>query len=120
MKKPSDEEFNLQLNKIIGLGETSTRKSYYPELQQRIAELDLKNSELLKEIETRKQAQKELSKSEALYRTLAENITEGVFIAVSGEFVYVNQILESILKRSKEELLGMQSFDICIRITTRI
>lgn len=113
MKKLSNDDFAQQLNKIIGLGETSTRKSYYPELQQRIAELDLKNKELLKEIEVREQVQKELVKSESLYRTLAENITEGVFVSSSqGELVYVNPALEAILKRSKEELLGMELMEI--------
>ncbi len=113
MKKLSNEDFDRRLNKIIGLGETSTRKSYYPELQQGIAELDLKNKELLKEIEGRKQVQNELVKSESLYRTLAENITEGVLISSSqGELVYVNPALESILKRSKEELIGMELMEI--------
>jgi PAS domain S-box-containing protein len=113
MKKLSNDDFDQQLNKIIGLGETSTRKSYYPELQQGIVELDLKNKELLKEIEARKQIQKELVKSEALYRTLAQNITEGVLISSSqGKLIYVNPALESILKRSKEELLGMELMEI--------
>ena len=48
MKKHSDEipDWEAQRNKIIGLGETSIRKSYYPELQQRIQELEKKNREL--------------------------------------------------------------------------
>ena len=46
MKKPSDppSPFELTRNRIIGLGERTARKSYYPQLQQRIREL--KQSEL--------------------------------------------------------------------------
>jgi sigma-B regulation protein RsbU (phosphoserine phosphatase) len=42
MKKPSDPEENWesQREKIIGLGERSLRKTYYPELQQRLDELE--------------------------------------------------------------------------------
>ncbi|MGD9098063.1 MAG: ATP-binding protein [Desulfobacterales bacterium] len=41
MKKPSDppSPFELTRNRIIGLGERTARKSYYPQLQQRIREL---------------------------------------------------------------------------------
>ncbi len=41
MKKPSDppSPYELTRNRIIGLGERSARKSYYPQLQQRIREL---------------------------------------------------------------------------------
>ena len=48
MKKHSDDipDWEAQRNRIIGLGETSIRKSYYPELQQRILELEKKNREL--------------------------------------------------------------------------
>ncbi|MBI5566267.1 MAG: PAS domain S-box protein, partial [Chloroflexi bacterium] len=42
MKQPSepDESWDSLRDKIIGLGEGSIRKSYYPELQQRLAELE--------------------------------------------------------------------------------
>ena len=45
MKKPSDQKTNREQlrQSIIGLGEKSIRKSYYPELQQRIAELEQSN-----------------------------------------------------------------------------
>ena len=48
MKKRSEHSPDLdsQRMKIIGLGESSIRKSYYPELQQRIGELEEKTREL--------------------------------------------------------------------------
>ena len=46
--------------KIIGLGESSIRKSYYPELQQRLHELEQTNAELLDAIEEIRQKEEEL------------------------------------------------------------
>ena len=59
MKQLSDHDNQREdlRNSIIGLGERSMRKSYYPELQKRIAELEKTNKELLLEISQRQQAQ---------------------------------------------------------------
>lgn len=40
MRSDSDENWNSIREKIIGLGEQSIRKSYYPELQERLRELE--------------------------------------------------------------------------------
>jgi len=58
MKKLSEQDRRDQLrNKIIGLGEKSIRKSYYPELQQRVMELEKTNKELREEIAVRRKAE---------------------------------------------------------------
>jgi len=57
MKKPSDSSWEELRQSIIGLGEKSIRKSYYPELQRRIAELEQSNNELQEEISERIRAQ---------------------------------------------------------------
>jgi signal transduction histidine kinase len=59
MKKLSDpqQEREKLRQSIIGLGERSIRKSYYPELQQRIAELESSNLELQAEIKEKLAAQ---------------------------------------------------------------
>jgi signal transduction histidine kinase len=41
-----EESWDTQLERIIGLGERSYRKSYYPELQHKLLELEEKNAEL--------------------------------------------------------------------------
>jgi PAS domain S-box-containing protein len=48
MKKHSEDpdDWQSKRDKIIGLGESSIRKSYYPELQKKIAELEKKNEDL--------------------------------------------------------------------------
>ena len=62
MKKHSDEtpDWHDQRNKIIGLGESSIRKSYYPELQQKMAELEKKNEDLLAAYEELSSSEEEL------------------------------------------------------------
>ncbi|MEE4137226.1 MAG: ATP-binding protein [Desulforhopalus sp.] len=59
MKKLSDQrqEREKLRQSIIGLGERSIRKSYYPELQQRIADLERSNLELQAEIKEKLAAQ---------------------------------------------------------------
>ncbi|NLK26525.1 MAG: PAS domain-containing protein, partial [Euryarchaeota archaeon] len=67
MKKPSEEERRQTelRRKIIGLGEHSQRKSYYPQLQERIAELE--------------QVNRALAESRDKYRSLVENVGVGIF-----------------------------------------
>lgn len=62
MKKYSEKtpDWEDQRMKIIGLGESSIRKSYYPELQQRLHELEQTNAELLDAIEEIRQKEEEL------------------------------------------------------------
>ena len=62
MKKYSEKtpDWEDQRKKIIGLGESSIRKSYYPELQQRLHELEQTNAELLDAIEEIRQKEEEL------------------------------------------------------------
>ncbi|OQA50647.1 MAG: sensor protein KdpD [Euryarchaeota archaeon ADurb.Bin294] len=62
MKEHSEEspDWDDQRMKIIGLGESSIRKSYYPELQQRLQELEQSNADLLDAIEEIQQKEEEL------------------------------------------------------------
>lgn len=65
--------------KIIGLGETSHRKSYYPQLQEQIDELHI--------------ALEALQDSENKHRTLVENVNVGIFRTVAegkGKFLQAN------------------------------
>jgi PAS domain S-box-containing protein len=67
MKKLSDmEEDDILRNKIMGLGERSMRKSYYPELQKRIRELEEMNEQLRSYISEKEETQKAVIENEAL------------------------------------------------------
>jgi PAS domain S-box-containing protein len=77
------ENWELQRNKILGLGERSLRKSYYPELQKRLNEL-------------------------ALFRNLLDNSSDAVFLfsLPSGALVDCNQTACKYigpLRKEKEE-----------------
>jgi len=107
MKKPSEEkpDWQEQRNRIIGLGESSLRKSYYPELQQKMAELQKTNEELhaayeqlssseeelrenYEELSTKEQ---ELRENEEKYRNLIENSFDGIVIHRDTKIVFLNQ-----------------------------
>lgn len=80
---PPDDRDALR-EKIIGLGETSLHKSYYPELQSRLAELER-------------------------FRALLDQTHDAIFLirADTGKLADVNASAMTYLGRSKEELLAM-------------
>jgi len=106
MRKRSDEspDWDSQRMKIIGLGESSIRKSYYPELQQRIKELEEKtreleaayadqtlvSEELRRQIEETAEKELELRKSEERFRNLIDASPVPILLARDGRFVYTN------------------------------
>lgn len=87
MKKPSEpaDNWNSKRDKIIGLGERSLRKSYYPELQR--------------QLEATRQ-------SEERFRLLAENTQDGVLIVEKSVVKYANPRLADILGESELDLSG--------------
>lgn len=91
MKKPSDFPDNQKIlrEKLIGLGENSFHKSYYPELQQRLDELER-------------------------FRSLLDHSNDAIFLIIlpSWQFSDVNQSACHQLGYSREELLAMTFFDI--------
>jgi PAS domain S-box-containing protein len=94
-----------QRDRIIGLGESSIRKSYYPELQQKMQELENKNRDLLAAYEnlaSRKEELRqkyeelrareyELRESEEKYRNLIENTPDILFSTdMDGTITYAS------------------------------
>jgi hypothetical protein len=73
--------------KITGLGERSMRKSYYPELQERLVELER-------------------------FRTLLDHSNDAIFLFQfpCGRLVDVNETASALLNYSREELLNL-TFD---------
>ncbi|HEX9779537.1 MAG TPA: PocR ligand-binding domain-containing protein [Geopsychrobacteraceae bacterium] len=90
MKSPSDSGKNQEelWKTLIGLGEQSARKSYYPELQQRLAELER-------------------------FRTLLDNSNDLIFLleVPSGKIIDVNESACRQLDCSRRTLLGRTLFD---------
>ncbi|MFO7683810.1 MAG: PAS domain S-box protein [Chloroflexota bacterium] len=86
--KPSD-AWEDQRHKIIGLGEHSLKKSYYPELRQRLAELER-------------------------FKALLDQSNDAIFLAqmANGRFVDANETARCLLGYSLEELLALSINDI--------
>ena len=124
MKKHCDNapDWEAQRMKIIGLGESSIRKSYFPELQQKHAELEKKNEELqaaYEELSTTidelrsnyehlSKKEQELGESEERYRTLIETTDTGfVIIDAEGRVIDANQKYVSLTgHRELREIYG--------------
>jgi len=81
--------------KITGLGERSIRKSYYPQLRQKLDELE--------------KAHKELAVSEARYRSLVENITEVIVsLDAGGSVIYISPAIQNLCGLTPEQITGQK------------
>jgi len=122
MKKHSDEDpdWNSQRMKIIGLGEYSIRKSYYPELQQRLDELVKNNEDLnaayveltaTQEVLRQKYnelslQERELQESRNLLQAIYNGSPDMIFIHhADGHIIDVNENVVSNLGFTREEML---------------
>jgi PAS domain S-box-containing protein len=88
MKKPFDQTPSEEetFTRLIGLGEKSLQKSYFPQLQKKIRELE---------------------KSEYQYRLLAENVTDVIWLlSLNGYFQYLSPSIRKMSGFSPEELMG--------------
>jgi len=109
--KPGEKVCNLR-DKVIGLGERSFRKSYYPQLQDRIRELEESQAQLEDKSSALSNALNALKKSEERFRSLYENAVEGIFrTTTDGRFISASPSLASILGyASADELVSEISF----------
>lgn len=96
MPLPSDsaDSWGLLHDRIIGLGEQSARKSYYPELQKRLRELE--------------EARSDLSHSNARLQAVMDSATEVAIISTdtAGVITMFNRGAEKMLGYRADELVG--------------
>ena len=59
-----------------------------------------------RDVTDRKNAQQELAESEERFRTMAENIMDGLIIAEGGEIVFANKKVTEIIGYSEGELIA--------------
>ena len=93
--RPAEKKtMDRSIAKLMGLGERSVQKSYYPQLQQKI---------------------KELEKSESRYRLLAENISDVIWM-LNPDFsiAYISPSIERMSGYSAGDLLGRPFSDLLI------
>jgi phosphoglycerate-specific signal transduction histidine kinase len=105
MPPPSDDQdsWSILQKRIIGFGEQSARKSYYPELQKRLQELEEaheqlheKNSMLEEEIAERQRAEEALAAKQYELELVNASLEDRIAVAVAE-------------LRQKDELLLYQS-----------
>ncbi|WP_432823274.1 sensor histidine kinase [Trichloromonas sp.] len=121
---PSDDEEALR-GKLIGLGELSHRKNYYPELQKRLeelrkahnelelrveertAELARANRQLKAEITVRQQAEEQLRSTHRQLQDIIEFLPDATFaIDDAGKVVAWNRAIEEMTGVNKDAILG--------------
>jgi len=84
--------------RIIGLGEESSRKSFYPELQQRLTQLE--------------QAREELRRSEENLRTVFHAIPDAIFITdLAGGILEANEAMLTLFGVSRADFRTFSSTD---------
>ncbi|MBU0475636.1 MAG: PAS domain S-box protein [Bacteroidetes bacterium] len=74
-----DKEYSIQ-EKLIGIGEHSFRKTYYPQLLEQMEYLEKKSEALLNMLEDLEETRKKLEESEERYRLIAENTADTISI----------------------------------------
>lgn len=89
-----DNEWSDLRNKIIGLGEHSQKKSYYPELKKRFNELEK-------------------------FKILLDSSNDFIFLIdkSTGKFVDINETACEVLQRKKKEILTLNIIDVLTKQT---
>ena len=83
-------------------------------VQQRTAQLESANQQLLREIAEREKMERALRESEARFRLLAENMSDLVCLhEPDGRYIYVSPSCETLLGFSSEELIGLNPYQFC-------
>jgi len=97
--------------KIIGLGERSIRKSYYPQLQREAEYLKEKSAALIQMLADLEEAREMLEESEARYRSIFENTgTATVIIEEDGTVALANDQFANLCGYAREEIEGRKSW----------
>ena len=112
--EPEDDAPSLR-GKIIGLGERSLRKSYYPQLKRQLDEteesrrqLEEKSAALLSMLDDLEHARSSLAESQARYRALVENINDVIFtLDLAGTITYISPVVHSFGGRAPEHFVGV-------------
>lgn len=97
MNNQSEEEIR---NSIIGLGEKSIRKSYYPQLQKKIQEIEELNKNLESKI---KERTKEVREQKEIFESLFNDSADAQALIKEGSFIDCNNALLKLLKYEKKE-----------------
>lgn len=99
-KRSKNSRADEAIASLIGLGKTSIQKSYYPQLQKKISELE---------------------ESEKRYRLLAENITDVIWMLdIDLNYLYISPSIEHLCGYTVEEMMARDVEDIFTAESTKI
>ena len=115
MQNPSDYLARRQQlqESIIGLGERSLRKSYYPELQRRIQELEQANIDLQSEMAAHTRAREALQQSQHRLRLFLDASPDMYSLKDPGlRYLLVNAAQQRFLALPEEAILGGNDADL--------
>jgi PAS domain S-box-containing protein len=101
-------------DRIIGLGERSIRKSYYPQLRRQLEEiersrnsLEEKSAALQDMLRDLEEARSSLAESESRYRSLVENINDVILsLDGRGRVSYISPVIQNYGGRRPEDVIG--------------
>ncbi len=116
MHSDSDPDNRTRREQIIGLGEKSLKKSYYPQLQRQIDELneikdfqDQRTTALLNILEDLEAARLRIKESEEKYRQIVDTAHEGILVLDENlRISFVNNHMSFLLGCTIYELPGQQ------------
>lgn len=107
MNNQSDEDIRAS---IIGLGEKSIRKNYYPQLQKKIKEIEELNKNLEVKVEIRT---KELGEQKIVFESLFNDTADAQALIKDGKFIDCNNALLKLLKlEKKEDFLALSPYEV--------
>jgi len=123
MRKPSTGKSprNELRKKIIGLGEHSIQKSYYPQLRQQLQDVEAHKRSLEEQaqalaeaVATLEQAKKQAEENEQTFRTLFENVGDGILLVdvQTKQIALGNPMMCAMLGCSPAELMQFTLRDI--------
>ncbi|NRA56381.1 MAG: PAS domain-containing sensor histidine kinase [Gammaproteobacteria bacterium] len=107
MRKPSNNEVR---NSIIGLGDKSIKKNYYPQLKNKIKEIKELNKTLEEKVRLRT---KELLEQKNIFETLFVDTADALVLIKDGKYIECNNaLLKMLMCKDKKEFLSLQPHQI--------
>ena len=78
----------------------------HSELEKKNKLLEEKNRQLIKEIEDRRKIEKKLRESEELYRSVVENVHDGIMLLRDRKIIFANRGCENIFNLPVDKVIG--------------
>ncbi len=106
-----ENEYSIQ-EKLIGIGEHSFRKTYYPQLHEQLEYLEEKSAALLNMLEDLEEARRKLEESEGKFRAVFEHTFQLMgLMTPDGKLLKANKIALEVIGCEEDDVLGKYLWD---------